>query len=81
MIDQDRDLLLVIYGAWSRQRISVLDEVELGALSVHLGFDAQVSDSVTRLVDAGHLARTPSSNYLTSKGMEEGFRAEHGLPD
>jgi Mn-dependent DtxR family transcriptional regulator len=78
VIDRDRDLLLVIYGAWSRQKISVLNEAELSELAAHLGFDAQVSEIVTRLVDAGYLARTQSSIYLTSKGMEEGFRVEIG---
>jgi DNA-binding transcriptional regulator PaaX len=80
MDDQDRNVLLVIYGAWSREKVSVLTDAELSEWMAHLGFNAEVADSVTRLVDAGYLARSPTSIYLTSAGLDEGYRVEKGLP-
>ncbi|QJP12979.1 hypothetical protein G3545_04495 [Starkeya sp. ORNL1] len=75
MLDQDRSVLMTLYQAWRSQTISVVGEEELIEKVGHLGGAAELLDCVNRLVEEGYLGRSPTSIYLTSKGMEYGVSA------
>lgn len=77
MLDQDRFVLMTLYSAWRSQTISVVTDEELaGMVSPPPDGPGQLSECVDRLVADGYLARSSTSIYLTSKGIEYGLSVD-----
>lgn len=81
MLDQDRLVLNELYLAWRSQKISVVTEDEFLRRVSQLGSSDEILDSMHRLIEGGYLARTPTSIYLTSRGMEFGLVESLGSSD